>query len=98
MPKLTRTRQAETDLLEIWEFITQHNPQAADEIIRTLDARSQELLVHPRLGVSRKDVAPNMRQLVMHNYLILYRIINKDNDIEIVRFLHGARDLFSLFE
>ena len=98
MPKLTRTRLAEIDLLEIWEFIAQDSPLAANKIIRDLDARSQELLVHPRLGLSRKDVAPNMRQLVMDNYLILYRIINSNNDVEIVRLLHGARDLFSLFE
>ncbi len=98
MPKLTRTKQADIDLLDIWQFIAKDNSIAADKTIRNLDTRSQELRTHPRLGISRKDVAPNMRQLVMGNYLILYRIIGNDNDIEIVRFLHGARDLFSLFE
>lgn len=82
--------------MDIWQFIVKDNPVAADKLIRKLDSRSHELVEFSRLGLSRKDIAPDMRQLVMDNYLILYRI--KDKDIEIVRYLHGARDLFSLFE
>lgn len=94
MAKLTRTRQAEIDLLEIWAFIAEENAIAADELIRKLDARSHQLLKHPKMGVERNDIVKGMRHLGVGNYLILYRI--KASDIEIVRYLHGARDLLSL--
>ena len=91
---LRRTRQAEIDLLEIWEYIAGENIRAADKVVRGLDARSHELLDNPKLGPARDDIVKGMRHLVMDNYLILYRII--DDGIEIVRYLHGARDLHNL--
>ena len=94
MAILKRTRQAEIDLLDIWAFISQDNITAADKIVRQLDARSHELLEHPEMGIARDDVAKGMRHLVMGSYLILYRIDGED--IEVVRYLHGARNLFSI--
>ena len=94
MAILKRTRQAEADLLDIWAFISQDNLTAADKIVRQLDARSHELVKHPEMGISRDDVAKGMRHLVMGSYLILYRIDGED--IEVVRYLHGARNLFSI--
>jgi len=91
---LRRTRQAEIDLLEIWEYIAQENMKAANKVVRGLDARSHELLDNPKLGPARDDIIKGMRHLVMDNYLILYQII--DDGIEIVRYLHGARDLHNL--
>ncbi len=94
MAKLIRTRQAEIDLLEIWAFIAEENVIAADDLVRKLDARSHQLLEHPKMGTERDDIVNGMRHLTVGNYLILYRI--KASDIEIIRYLHGARDLFSL--
>ena len=94
MAILKRTRQAEIDLLDIWGFISQDNMMAADKIVRQLDARSHELLKHPEMGIARDDVAKGTRHLVMGSYLILYRI--DEEDIEVVRYLHGARNLFSI--
>ena len=91
MAKLIRTRQAEIDLMEIWAYIATEDSNAADGLIRKLDARSRQLLDYPKLGVERKDIAMGMRHLTVGNYLILYRILL--GDIEVVRYLHGARDL-----
>ena len=68
--------------------------KAANKVVRGLDARSHELLDNPKLGPARDDIIKGMRHLVMDNYLILYQII--DDGIEIVRYLHGARDLHNL--
>jgi len=91
MTTLFRTRQAEIDLLEIWDYIAKDNLTAADKLIRRLDERSHELLDNIELGPARDDIVKGMRHLVMDNYLILYRI--KNDDIEVVRYLHGARNL-----
>ena len=76
MATLFRTRQAEIDLLEIWDYIAKDNLTAADKLIRRLDERSHELLDNPELGPARDDIVKGMRHLVMDNYLILYRIID----------------------
>lgn len=89
--KLERTAQAEIDLIEIWQFIAKENPVAATKILKSLDARSHELLRNPKFGPARPDIKSDYRHLVNGNYLILYRI--KTNTIEIVRYLHGAKDL-----
>ena len=94
MAKLLRTRQAEIDLLEIWAFIAEENVIAADELVRKLDAHFHQLLEHSKMGTPRHDIVNGMRHLTVGNYLILYRI--KASNIEIIRYLHGARDLFSL--
>lgn len=49
----------------------------------------------PGLGVSRDKLRPGLRQWVVSEYLILYRI---DGDtIQVVRVVHGRRNLKKLF-
>ena len=50
---------------------------------------------HPLLGPARPDIAPDLRYLISGNYLILYRALG--DSVEIVRVLHGARNLSALF-
>lgn len=88
------TLQAEIDLIEIWQFIANDNPSAATRLLKDLDNRTKSLLANPELGVARPDIRKNYRHLIHVNYLILYRIIPEG--IEIVRYLHGARDLRSI--
>lgn len=47
------------------------------------------------MGRLRPDIAPELRYFVVGNYLILYRTV--ENGIQIVRVIHGARDLPHLF-
>ena len=47
------------------------------------------------MGRLRPDIAPELRYLAVGNYLILYRTV--PNGIQIVRVIHGARDLPNLF-
>lgn len=94
MAGFRRTRQAEDDLVAIWRHIAEDSPAAADRLLDELDARSQLLVEHPRMGRARDDIAAGLRYLVHGNYLILYRL--DDDTVEVVRYVHGARDLFAL--
>jgi toxin ParE1/3/4 len=47
------------------------------------------------MGPARDDIRPGQRYLVSGSYLLLYRILG--DDIEIVRIVHGRRDLYGLF-
>lgn len=95
MPVVRRTAQAEEDLIEIWIYIAQDNPAAADRLLDNFDSKFSLLAEQPALGPAREDIAPGLRYLPVGNYLILYRII--DGGIEVVRVVQGARNWKSLF-
>jgi toxin ParE1/3/4 len=95
MPEVTLSNQARQDLIAIWEYIAENNFAAADRVLDTLDERMQLLADHPLLGPARPDIARDLRYLVSENYLILYRVL--PDVVEIVRVLHGARNLQALF-
>ena len=50
---------------------------------------------NPHMGPARPDIAKELRYHPVGNYLLLYRVIA--NGIELVRVVHGARDLQQLF-
>jgi toxin ParE1/3/4 len=95
MPRLTRTFRAEEDLIEIWRYIANENVRAADKLVDRIEQTCRRLARNPRLGPARPDLAPELRFFVVGSYLILYRAIR--DGVEIVRVVHGARDLPSLF-
>jgi toxin ParE1/3/4 len=89
------TPQATDDLLDIWSFIARDNLEAADRV-ETAVFRACDLLAgSPLAGRMRKDVTSlPLRFRVVHpysNYLIVYDPEKKP--LQIVRILHGARDL-----
>ena len=95
MPLVQRTAQADEDLIDLWVYIAQDNPDAADNLLDELENKFALLAGQPRLGVARSDIAPGLRHFPVGNYLILYREI--DPGIKVVRVVHGARRLSHLF-
>lgn len=91
MGRLIRTARAEEDLIEIWMYIAEDNPAAADKLIERIDAKCRMLAENPALGQARPDIAPELRYFPVERYLILYREIS--DGVEIVRVVHGARYL-----
>jgi toxin ParE1/3/4 len=85
------TAQAEEDLIEIWTYIAQDNPDAADRLLERISGKLPLLAEQPALGPSREDIAQELRYLPVGNYLILYRIIA--DGIEVVRIVQGMRSL-----
>jgi toxin ParE1/3/4 len=82
-------------LVDIWAYIAADNPHAADRLLNTSDSKISLLVENPKLGRARSDIAPDLRYLPVGNYLILYRGIPEG--IEVVRVLHGARNLRAIF-
>jgi toxin ParE1/3/4 len=83
----TRSHRAEEDLIEIWTFIAQDNVGA--------DEACGQLAEHPLMGPARPDLAAELRYFIVGSYLILYR--EAPAGVEIVRVVHGARHLPTLF-
>jgi toxin ParE1/3/4 len=91
VPRLLRTARAEEDLIEIWLFVAQHNPGAADALLDRIDHVCESLAAYPALGPARPDLAADLRYMNVGRYLILDRIIA--GGVEIVRLVHGVRHL-----
>ena len=87
---------ARADLNEIWFYIAQDDPEAADRFIRVLVSRFPKIAAAPELGRQREELSPRLRSFPVGRYVIFYRPV--ENGIEVVRVLHGARDLPPLFE
>lgn len=87
---------AEADLLDIWNFIANDRWEKADRLLEKIDSQLKILASNPGMGRKRDSLAPNLRSFPVGNYLIFYRPINEG--IEVIRILHGARDIPSLFE
>ena len=87
--------EASADLEEIWIFIAQDDPDAADRFIRTIVSRFPKLASMPQMGRQRNDLASRLRSFPVGSYIIFYRPM--DDGIEVVRVLHGARDFPPLF-
>jgi plasmid stabilization system protein ParE len=100
MSRYQFTPQATADLLDIWSFIARDNPDAADRVEVAVFEACDLLADSPLAGRMRKDItALPLRFWVVHpysNYLIVY---NPDSEpLQVIRILHGARDLPSLLK
>lgn len=85
---------AEADLEEIGDRIASEDPSAAMRLVDAPHRRWELLVDYPLSGAARDDVRPGLRYVVVGNYLSLYRVV--DNGVEIVRVVHGRRDLYNL--
>jgi toxin ParE1/3/4 len=89
------TPQAVADLFDIWSFIAEDNPAAADRVEEAVFRACDLLADSPLAGRIRKVLtALPVRFWVVQpysNYLIVYRPENEP--LRIIRILHAARDL-----
>lgn len=95
MPRVFFTRAAREDLVDIWTHIASDDPAAADRVLDRLDKVTTHLARNPQMGPARDDIRPGLRYLVSGSYLLLYRVT--DGGVEIVRAVHGRRNLYGLF-
>jgi len=97
MPTILKSRQARADLLDIGEYIfgQSHSEETAHRVLDAIDEKCQFLARNPFAAEARPDLAPQLRASPVGSYVIFYRPI--DDGIEVVRVLHGARDIPAVF-
>lgn len=86
---------AEADLDEIWWYIAQDNPGAADRLLDKIEELCRTLAEFPHIGLSRDELYPDLRSLPVGKYLIFYLPVA--GGIEVVRVLSGLRDIDVFF-
>jgi len=96
MRQIRLSPQSQRDLEEIEEYISRDNPDAADRVVLHIGEEFEVLCRQPGIGRERSDLVPNLRGFPVGNYVIFY--YPAKDGIEVVRILHGARDIGELFE
>lgn len=93
---IRRFLKAQEDLLDIWCHIGCDNPNQADRYLDYLEEKLSLLATTPGMGRLCNELAPGLRVFPVDNYLIFYR--QSVEGIDVVRVLHGARDIEVLFQ
>jgi toxin ParE1/3/4 len=96
MKRVTFTETAQSDLEEIWWYIAQDNPDRADNFVDELvDVCRVSLAPMPAIGKPCDSLLPGLWRFPYQSYVLFYRFGNER--LEVVRVLHGARDIEALF-
>lgn len=96
MPRVFHAPRADRDLDAIALTIGNENPAAAYRLLHSIDSAMALALAFPEIGEAVEHLGPNVRRLCEGPYLLFYRRV--ENDIELVRVIHGARDIRHLEE
>lgn len=87
---------AEFDLRYNYRYIANDNPAAAGRWLSKVRKLFEMLVRQPFIGESRIELQPSLRSFPCGNYMIYYRPLEGDVPVEIVRVLHGSRDVDSI--
>jgi toxin ParE1/3/4 len=88
--------RASEDLLEIWSYIADDSEANADGFIDKISETMELLARQPGVGRHREELAQGIQSFPVGRYIIFYRVVV--GTVEIVRVLHGARDIENILE
>jgi toxin ParE1/3/4 len=95
-------QKAQEDIDNITYYIAQDNFEASEAFFEAVETTCELLATMPDIGATRDFRSPRFSGLRMFpvkrhdNYLIFYKAT--EEELLIVRVLHGARDITTLFE
>ena len=81
------------DLESIISYIAQDNPDAANKFGKKLVEYTRVLHVSPTVGKEVPEFqSPDIRQLILKPYRVIYKIDETNKQIHISRYWHSSRD------
>ncbi len=92
---LTITPLAEQDLEAIGDYIAQDNPRRALSFVEELHRQCERIARNPQGYRRRPELGQGLRSCAHGHYVIFFEA--NEGEVLIIRVLHGARDLPSLF-
>ena len=93
--QLLISEQATHDLTDIWLYIANDSPQAADKFLDAILKQCRLFCTSPEMGRQRDELLPGIRSFSIKRYIIFYRVIR--DAVEVVRVLSAYRDVESFF-
>ena len=98
MKRFRLAPEAREDIQEIWRFIAADSVRTAARVREEIRDACRRLARRPHIGHRRDDLTTRTDVLFwpIYSYLIIYRPDTRP--VEILRVLHGRRDVKSLLE
>lgn len=87
--------RARRDFAEILDYFGEIDPDTALDFVTRLQLMCDQLAEMPGMGRKRDDIAKGLRSFPVEKCIIFYRLAK--DDIEIVRVLHGSRNIEKIF-
>ncbi|MDH6303432.1 toxin ParE1/3/4 [Parabacteroides sp. PF5-5] len=95
MAKYRFTNKAVEDLSNIWNYtVKTWSERQADLYYRMLIELCRDIADNPALGKNYEEISESLYGFIANKHIIFYRVISQD-EVEIVRILHGSMDLKS---
>jgi len=97
MAVVTWTPAAEGDLEGVFAYIAreQQSLRTAANVLREIVAKADLYSGNSLAAALRPEFGPSVRSFYVHRYVIIYR--PSDQGIEVIRVIHGSRDVFRVF-
>ena len=77
--------------MEIWRYLAERSPAAADRLLDRIEEVTFMLAEHPLAGRARPELAENLRSFPVESYVVFY--VPQQDRINIIRVLSARRDL-----
>ena len=91
------SQKAVRDLEAIVRYIALNNPEAAKKLGQRLLEKTKELSQFPFKGQKVAEFDdPNIRQLILRPYRIVYRVEEDKKQVSIARFWHSSQESLEL--
>ena len=88
---------AKQDLRRVWRHYARvASPELADEMLREIALTGEHLADRALMWRARDEVAPGLRSVLSHPYVIFYRL--KADGVEVARVLHERRNFPEVFK
>jgi toxin ParE1/3/4 len=100
--RVVRRPAANRDLIDCFVYIGRDSEESATRFLRAAEETFFDLAAMPGMGVATSFINSEIRNLRrwrirdFENFLIFYRPF--DDGIEVIRVLHGAREIERLFD
>ena len=94
--KVRVSGKARAELIEIYRYLAERNPDAAESTLQDINSKFRQLSHFPFLGRERPELATNLRSALVRTYLIFYTVA--DEQVVIVRVIDGRMDIRKEFQ
>ncbi len=92
---IARSQRARADLVELAIYYGDRSPAAAFKLLDRIESVLGFLETHPHAGRERPELRQGVRSFPVRPAVVFY--VPQAQGIEVVRVLHGARDIAAEF-
>lgn len=82
---------AKRDALNIYSYLVNRNPAAADRILERIERKIEQLREFPLIGPPRPRLAAGVCAAVVGTHLVLYKV--DDEAVIVLRIIEGRMDV-----